>query len=605
MSAKRRKVDAECRAFQDSWTEKYFFIQHFGNPICIICHGSVSVNKEFNIKRHYETKHPTFSKFSGQIRKDEVHKLKLSLEKQSSMFQKGNIESENNTRASYEVSRLIAENMKPFTDGDFVKKCLIAVVDIVCPEKKNLFSNVSLSARTVTRRIEEMSADMNSCLKDHFKNFQFFSIALDESTDTTDTAQLAVFVRGVNKIFDIVEEFVQLVPIKGSTTGADVLQALLQCTTEMNLDLSKLVSVTTDGAPAMIGKHKGALALLQKHLEGLGNEHNFRKVHCIIHQEALCAKTSNLKDVMDVVVKTVNVILSRGLNHRQFRQLLTEAENQYGDLLYFCEVRWLSRGAMLERVYALREEIATFLESKNLNATEFRDPKWLSRLAFLVDLTSHLNHLNLQLQGKNQLIHDMWRHITAFETKLRLWECQLENSNYSHFPKLAEIKPANSSMFVNVIRDLRTDFSSRFDDLRSNSVDFRLFGTPFDVEVDTVPEKFQMELIDMQCNNLLKSKFHADSVSLLEFYKKYLLEPGLYTSLTDHAKKIASMFGSTYTCEQLFSKMKYTKSKLRTKITDEHLENVLRLAASNKSNSTIISPDVEKLSRPKQHQISH
>jgi hypothetical protein len=144
MSTKRRKVDAECRAFQDTWTEKYFFIQHFGNPICIICHGSVAVNKEFNIKRHYETKHPKFSKFSGQMSKDEVLKLKLSLEKQSSVFQKGNIESEKNTRASYEVSRLIAENMKPFTDGDFVKKCLIAVVDIVCPEKKTLFSNVSL-----------------------------------------------------------------------------------------------------------------------------------------------------------------------------------------------------------------------------------------------------------------------------------------------------------------------------------------------------------------------------------------------------------------------------------------------------------------------------
>ena len=33
---------------------------------------------------------------------------------------------------------------------------------------------------------------------------------------------------------------------------------------------------------------------------------------------------------------------SRGLNHCQFRQLLLEAESQYGDLLCFCNVRWLS-----------------------------------------------------------------------------------------------------------------------------------------------------------------------------------------------------------------------------------------------------------------------
>ena len=57
------------------------------------------------------------------------------------------------------------------------------------------------------------------------------------------------------------------------------------------------------------------------------------------------------------------------LNHRQFRNLLLEAENQYGDILYFCDVRWLSRGAILARVYELRNEIATFLKNKNINAT--------------------------------------------------------------------------------------------------------------------------------------------------------------------------------------------------------------------------------------------
>ena len=111
--------------------------------------------------------------------------------------------------------------MKPFTDGDFVKDCLMAVVEVICPEKKKLFFNVSLSATTVTRRIEEMSEDVKTRQQDCLKNLQYFSIAIDESTDTTDTAQLAVFVRGVTSNFDIFEDFVELVPIKGTTTGAD------------------------------------------------------------------------------------------------------------------------------------------------------------------------------------------------------------------------------------------------------------------------------------------------------------------------------------------------------------------------------------------------
>ncbi|XP_076812907.1 general transcription factor II-I repeat domain-containing protein 2-like [Clavelina lepadiformis] len=120
--------------------------------------------------------------------------------------------------------------MKPFTDGDYVKDCLMAVVEVICPEKKKLFSDVSLSARTVTRRIEEMSQDVKTGQHDCLKNLQYFSIAIDESTDTTDTAQLTEFVRGVSSNFDIFEDFVELVPMKGTTTGADILKALLQCT---------------------------------------------------------------------------------------------------------------------------------------------------------------------------------------------------------------------------------------------------------------------------------------------------------------------------------------------------------------------------------------
>ena len=96
-----------------------------------------------------------FRNLSVKIRIDEIHKLKLGLTNQSSLFTKHNTEAVNNTRASYAVSKLVAENMKPFTDGEFVKKC---------KKKKALFSNISLSARTITRRIEEMSTDLKLSL---------------------------------------------------------------------------------------------------------------------------------------------------------------------------------------------------------------------------------------------------------------------------------------------------------------------------------------------------------------------------------------------------------------------------------------------------------
>ena len=80
----------------------------------------------------------------------------------------------------------------------------------------------------------------------------------------------------------------------------------------------------------------------------------------------ICQPRPVVVDVVSVVVKVVNSILSRSLNHPQFQALVNEIEVQCGDLLYFCEVRWLSRGAMLSRVCDRQNEIATFLRQEIL-----------------------------------------------------------------------------------------------------------------------------------------------------------------------------------------------------------------------------------------------
>lgn len=114
------------------------------------------------------------------------------------------------------------------------------------------------------------------------------------------------------------------------------------------------------------------------------------KMHCITHQEALCAKTAQLSDVMNTVVKTVNIIRVRALYHREFQTSLTDVDAEYGDLLYHSEVRWLSRGSVLRRFYSLRSEIDQFLKEKDRPLHELSDPLWLADLAFSVDLTEHL-----------------------------------------------------------------------------------------------------------------------------------------------------------------------------------------------------------------------
>jgi hypothetical protein len=66
---------------------------------------------------------------------------------------------------------------------------------------------------------------------------------------------------------------------------------------------------------------------------------------------------------------------------------------------------------------ALRKEITLFLHTENLGQEfqrELQDTGFIRSLAFLADLTSHLNVVNLKLQGKGQNISHLVGHIEGF-----------------------------------------------------------------------------------------------------------------------------------------------------------------------------------------------
>ena len=303
-ASKKRKIDEEGRAFQEQWKLQYFFTEVKGKASCLICQETVSALKKYNIKRHYDSKHADeYDKFTDQSRKDMIAILGASLE---------SLECENGVSASYAVSELLAKKLKPFSDGELIKECIDIVVQHICPEKKTLFSKVALSRRTVTRCVEELSQDIESTFKKKISDFDFYTIALDESTDISDTAQLAIFLRGIDSTFSVTEELAALVELQGTTTGKDIFTAVKRVMSNLDLKLEKLVGITTDGAPAMIGRHSGAVSLLEKEIKDLGIETDLYRIHFIIHQENLCAKSIKLQHVMDVIVQVVNFIRSRG-----------------------------------------------------------------------------------------------------------------------------------------------------------------------------------------------------------------------------------------------------------------------------------------------------
>ncbi|KAL4085098.1 hypothetical protein QTP88_027390 [Uroleucon formosanum] len=223
----------------------------------------------------------------------EKFKQNFKSERVGNIFEKHNRGKDEIIRASYEVANLIARENKSFSDGEFVKKCILASVKEIIPEKMSVFENISLSRNTFTRRVEDIGGDLMMQIQIKSKAFKFFSLALDESTDVSDTAQLLIFIRGIDTDYNITEELASLESISGTTKGADIFEKVNCCIENLGLTWKKLCSITTDGAPNMVGRNTGLVGRIAELTTSKMIETPIF-LRCI-HQQSLCGKIMNLE----------------------------------------------------------------------------------------------------------------------------------------------------------------------------------------------------------------------------------------------------------------------------------------------------------------------
>ncbi|KAJ8366413.1 hypothetical protein AAFF_G00355670 [Aldrovandia affinis] len=90
----------------------------------------------------------------------------------------------------------------------------------------------------------------------------------------------------------------------------------------------------------------------------------------------------------------------------------------------------------------------------------------------------------------------------------------------------------------------------------------------------------------------------TNSSPLVNFYRQ--LDKGRFQEIRTFAKKMLSLFGSTYLCEKTFSVMNINKNRLRTRLSDSHLRDILRIK------TTVFEPDLAYLLQSRsQYHPSH
>uniref|UniRef100_A0A3P8VP17 Uncharacterized protein n=1 Tax=Cynoglossus semilaevis TaxID=244447 RepID=A0A3P8VP17_CYNSE len=503
--------------------------------------------------------------------------------------------------ASFAGSLAIVRNGKPFTDGEYAKTFMLDVAKELFDDFTNKdkiikrIQDMPLSAKTVHDRTIMMANHVEETQVKDINAAPFFSLALDESTDVSHMSQFSVIARYAAGD-TLREESLAVLPIKGSTRGEDLFKSFMAFAQEKNLPMDKLISVCTDGAPCMVGKNKGFVALLREH-----EKRAILNFRCILHQEALCAQMCDgqLSEVMSLVIRVVNFIVARALNDRQFKTLLDEVGNNYHSLLLHSNVRWLSRGKVLSRFAACVEH------------PELAETEWLLKFYYLVDITEHLNQLNVKMQGIGNTVLSLQQAVFAFENRLELFIMDIETGRLLHFEKLRQFKDACTAsepaqhfdlqQLAGFTSRLLQSFKARFGEFREHTQLFKFITHPNECSLNTADLSY---IPDMWVN---KFKTLNEDLERLARQTADLASKHMWTEmkkLQPEDQLIIKTWNSlpvTYHTlqRQSFSHLKNIKTNLRSRLTDESLNACMKLKL------TKYQPDYKAISKSMQHQKSH
>jgi hypothetical protein len=107
----------------------------------------------------------------GFRREEKLNELKNKLIFEQNLFTKQITINKKSTKASFRLTQMIINKSQPFSEGEFIKECILEACEVICPEKRHLFADISLSRNIVMRRTEKLSENLKQKLVDLSKEF--------------------------------------------------------------------------------------------------------------------------------------------------------------------------------------------------------------------------------------------------------------------------------------------------------------------------------------------------------------------------------------------------------------------------------------------------
>ena len=423
------------------------------------------------------------------------------------LFTQSDRRNDDGLKASYNIALLVAKAGKPHNIGEtlIVPALQEIITTVMKKDPTPILRSVSLSNNTLQRRVDDMAQNVEEKLCTILQGTEF-SLQLDESTLPTNECLLLAYVRF---IYDgkLCQELLFARTLETDTKGGTVFSTLEGFLNERNIPMKNIIACATDGAAAMVGKYRGFTAFLKKAIP------HVMTIHCVVHRQHLVAKniTEPLNSAMAIVIKSINKIKAHPLNSRLFKQLCCDNDEEFERLLLHTEVRWLSKGTCLNRIFCLFSSVVEFLDTVDVSLAEkLNTIKY--QVAYLADIFEKFNDLNLQLQGDENNLVKSKSVVSSFIAKLPLFRAELGRRDFKRFPRLKEVDTQVDDdamlIFLNHLTNIEADMKERFTDLLTLEIPTWILD-PFEILSDKVQGSCDVaaELIDLRHDFKLKPIF--------------------------------------------------------------------------------------------------
>ncbi|KAK0149023.1 Growth factor receptor-bound protein 10 [Merluccius polli] len=240
-AAQWSKDRAESRLNGQTLSSSFFPL---GNtkPVCLMCSETVALIKSANVKRHYETKHKVFHQtypLMSELRSQKISSLRAQYEQSTRILTHSLTAQQRANERSLRVTWILGQHKKPFTDGGVAKECMSAAAETLLEgkQKEELCDKIKqtpMSASSATKKSEMLTQDVLAQLDEAIHKHV---LAVDESTDVSDNAQLLVYVRFFNQEKkEFCEDVLGVTPLETSTRGEDIYLAIREMLTKRGIE---------------------------------------------------------------------------------------------------------------------------------------------------------------------------------------------------------------------------------------------------------------------------------------------------------------------------------------------------------------------------------